>query len=87
MKGKKNVLILLVLMLAGLVIGGLLAELTKDISFLSWLSYGKQFGLGADTPFVLDLSIIRLTFGIGFKLDVAGILGLFTAFFCYRKFF
>ena len=42
---EKNLWILLLFILSGLVLGGLLGELTKEISYLNWLSYGQSFGL------------------------------------------
>ena len=48
----KNFWILLLLLLAGIVLGGVLGEATKSISLLSWLNFGQSFGL--DTPLVLN---------------------------------
>ena len=53
---EKNIWILLVFLLAGLVIGGLLGKLASSVSWLWWLSYEQQFGL--ETPIVLDLSVL-----------------------------
>ena len=41
---EKNIWILLVFILAGLVIGGLIGQLAQNIDFLWWLSYGQRFG-------------------------------------------
>ena len=40
----KNFWILLLLLLAGIVLGGFLGEATKSISLLSWLNFGQSFG-------------------------------------------
>ena len=45
--------------------------------------YGENFGL--TQPLVLDLSIISLTFGIQFKINIASIIGIAIALFIYRK--
>ena len=58
---EKNIWILLVFLLAGLVVGGLLGRLASSVSWLWWLSYEQEFGL--QTPLVLDLSVLKLTFG------------------------
>ena len=42
---EKNVWILLVFILSGIVIGGLLGELASQVDWLWWLSYGESFGL------------------------------------------
>lgn len=80
---EKNIWILLVFLLSGLVLGGLLGELSKSVDFLWWLSYGESFGL--NTPITLDLSVIAITFGLTFKINIASIIGMAIAVFIYRK--
>ena len=80
---EKNIWILLVFLLAGLVIGGLLGQLASSVSWLWWLSYEQQFGL--ETPIVLDLSVLKLTFGLMFKINIASIIGMVLAIFIYKK--
>lgn len=80
---EKNIWILLVILLAGLVVGGLLGELASGIPWLWWLSYGQSFGLSE--PLVLNLNVIQLTFGLVFKLNIASIIGMIIAIFVYRK--
>ena len=80
---EKNVWILLLFILSGLVIGGLLGEFAKDISFLSWLSYGQSFG--RSNPIELDLSVVKITFGLMVNINIASIVGLLIAIFVYRK--
>ena len=82
-KREKNIWILLVFLLAGLVIGGLLGKLASSVSWLWWLSYEQQFGL--ETPIVLDLSVLKLTFGLMFKINIASIIGMVLAIFIYKK--
>lgn len=79
----KNIWILIVFILSGLVIGGLLGELASKVDFLWWLSYGQEFGL--TSPIVLDLNIIKLTFGLQLKINIASIVGMAIAIFIYRK--
>lgn len=78
----KNYWTLLLLVLAGVVLGGFIGELASDVSFLSWLSYGQVFGLSA--PLVLDLGILVITFGLTIKITIAGILGIVLAILIYR---
>ena len=80
---EKNIWLLLVILLAGLVVGGLLGELASGIPWLWWLSYGQSFGLSE--PLVLNLNVIQLTFGLVFKLNIASIIGMIIAIFVYRK--
>ena len=79
----KNIWIFVIFILAGLVIGGLLGELASKVDFLWWLSYGQEFGLSQ--PLALDLNIIKLTFGLQLKINIASILGMGIAIFIYRK--
>lgn len=80
----KRFWVLLVFLLCGIVIGGLLGELTHGISWLSWLSYGQSFGLS--NPLTLDLGVLQLTFGLMFKINIASIIGIVIAIFLYKKF-
>ena len=79
----KNIWILMIFILSGLVIGGLLGQLAGQVNGLWWLGYGEEFGLA--NPLVLDLSIVKLTFALMFKVNIASIIGLAIAIFIYRK--
>lgn len=80
---EKNFWIFLVFMLSGLVLGGLLGELAKRVDFLWWVAYGQEFGLAE--PIVLDLSVLKISFGCMFKINIASIIGMVIAIFWYRK--
>ena len=84
---KKNSVVLLILMLAGVVIGGFLGHLAKDISWLAWLNFGQTFGLtGANgSALVLELGVITLQFGLQIKITIASIIGMVLSFFIYHK--
>ena len=62
----------IIFILAGLVIGGLIGNLTSNIDGLSWLSYGEEFGLR--DPIVLDLNVLTLTLGLTIKINIASII-------------
>ena len=80
---EKNVWILIIFILSGLVIGGLIGELANSVSWLWWLGYGEEFGLS--TPLTLDLSVITISFSLMFKINIASIIGMAVAIFIYRK--
>ncbi len=80
---EKNIWILILFLLCGIVVGGLLGDLASKVSFLSWLSYGEEFGLA--TPIELNLNVIRLTFGLMFKINISSIIGIVLAIFIYKK--
>lgn len=79
----RNIWILLIFILSGLVIGGLLGELASNVDWLSWLSYSQEFGLRS--PIELDLSVVQITFALMFKISVSSIIGMILAIFIYKK--
>ena len=80
---EKNIWILLIFILSGLVVGGLLGDIAGKVDFLWWLGYGESFGL--TSPLELDLSIIKITFALAFKINISSIIGLILAVFIYKK--
>lgn len=78
----KSPWVLLVLMLAGIVLGGFIGTLTQDSTTMYWLNYGQSFGL--DSPIVLNLGIMVITFGLSIKITIASIIGLILAAIIYR---
>ena len=80
---EKKIWLLLIFILSGLVVGGLLGNIASKVDFLWWLGYGESFGL--TSPLELDLSIIKITFALAFKINISSIIGLVLAVFIYRK--
>ncbi|MCI8270629.1 MAG: DUF4321 domain-containing protein [Lachnospiraceae bacterium] len=80
--GNKNFWILLILLLTGIVLGGFLGSLADGISWLSWLNFGQSFGL--DSPLVLNLGILVITFGLSIKITLASMIGVAVALLVYR---
>lgn len=69
---------LLLLILAGIVIGGFIGDLTN----IGWLNYGQTFGL--ISPIVLDLGVLVITFALTIRITIASILGIIIAILIYR---
>ena len=80
---EKNIWVLLIFILSGLVVGGLLGELASRVDWLWWLSYSQSFGL--QNPVTLDLSVIQITFALMFKINISSIIGMILAIFIYKK--
>lgn len=80
---KKGTLTFILILISGLVIGGLIGDTLGNISFLSWLKYGKEIGL--NPPFSLDLSFFSMQLGFTIKLNIAGIIGMLIAIIVYKK--
>lgn len=79
----KNGWVLLIMLLSGIVLGGFIGMLTARVSGLSWLNYGQSFGL--ESPVVLDLGLLVLTFGLTIQISIASIIGVVLAIIIYRK--
>lgn len=79
---RKNNWALFLLLLAGIVLGGFIGELTTKIPGLSWLNYGQSFGIS--NPMVLNLGILVITFGLSIKITIASIIGVLIAIIIYR---
>lgn len=80
---EKNIWLLMIFLLSGLVLGGLLGEIASTVDWLWWLGYGMGFGLEA--PMILDLTVLKITFGVTFNINIASIIGMTIAMFLYRK--
>lgn len=73
---------LFLLLLAGIVLGGFIGNLTAGVPGLSWLNYGQSFGFA--NPIILDLGILVITFGLSIKITIASIIGVLLAIIIYR---
>lgn len=79
----KNQWTLLLILLSGIVLGGFLGHLCRNVSWLSWLAYGQTFGLSS--PVVLDLGIMVFTFGLAITINIASIIGIIIGIIIYKK--
>lgn len=73
----KNGWALVLLILAGIVLGSFISELAANVSWLSWLSFGQNFGFS--DPIRLNLGVLVLTFGLTIKFTIGSILGIIVA--------
>lgn len=74
----KNGWTCLILVLAGIVLGGFLGSMAPN----SFLNFGQTFGLSS--PMILDLGIISITFAFTIRITIASILGIAVALVIYR---
>ncbi len=79
----KNIWILFLMMLAGIVIGGFIGNYLGQLEYMQWLQYGDTFGMAQ--PLILELGIINVQFGFTIKFSIAGIIGMIVAIIAYRK--
>ena len=79
---KKYSWALLLLILAGIVLGGFIGSLASDGGVFGWLGYGQSFGM--DSPLVLNLGVLVITFGLSILISMASIIGVVIAIIIYR---
>ena len=78
----KNVWVLLVLLLSAIVLGSFIGDMAQSIPGCSWLNFGQTFGL--DSPLVVNLGMIVVTFGLTIRITMASIIGVALALVIYR---
>lgn len=81
----KNGILFVLMIVAGVVVGSLLGEATRSVSALSWLSFSKTIGISADHPAVLDISVLKLAFGLELKISVAQVICIIGGIVAYEK--
>ncbi len=86
MHKSKDFFLLLFFVLAALVIGGLVGELTAGIPWLKWLTYGQAIGFNSEGAGpLIDLQMIQLNFGFRMQISVLQIILITVALLIYRK--
>ncbi len=79
----KKTLYVILLICIGVVAGMLVSSLSQNIPWLSWLSFGREFGL--TSPFVLNLGIIVFTLGMTINLNISVIIFVLLSLFVGSK--
>jgi hypothetical protein len=79
----KKTLYVILLICIGVVAGMLVSSLSQNITWLSWLSFGREFGL--TSPFVLNLGIIVFTLGMTINLNISVIIFVLLSLFVGSK--
>lgn len=79
----KKTILLILLLLAGAVVGSLVASVTGDISGLNWLAYSK--GISISPPLTINLVIMKISFGIDFSMSIAQLIFMIIAVAIYPK--
>jgi len=82
----KKLWLLLFLLLAGIVIGTLVASLSESVPFLRWLAFGQSIGIDTSKPFLLNLGVIRVAFGFEIGVNISQIIFILIAILSYNYF-
>lgn len=74
-------------LVAGLVVGSLLGELLGHLVRPGWLQdlFTRGPTIGLTSPATLDLRLLSLTFGVVFKVNLVGVLGIVIAALTFRR--
>jgi ABC-type antimicrobial peptide transport system permease subunit len=82
---KRSIALLVISIIVGMLLGSLLGEL---VAFVCPAGVVKDFFLKSITPecgpFTVNLLVVTFTLGIGFKLNIASVLGVFIAVYYLR---
>ena len=83
MRMKRNIL-LLFFILAGAMVGSLIATAASGVPALAWLAYGQTIGIPTANPAFIDLAVVRVAFGLEMGLNIAQIACIILSLFGYR---
>jgi hypothetical protein len=84
---QRGIGVILLMIVAGLVVGSLLGELIGGLMPSGPMHdlFTKGPSIGLTTPATLDLRFLALTFGLVFKVNVVGVLGIVIAALVLRR--
>jgi hypothetical protein len=79
--------VVILVIVSGLVVGSLIGELLGGLT-TGWMQdfFTRGPSIGLTSPATLDLRFLALTFGLVFKVNVVGVLGIVLAAFALRRF-
>ena len=69
---RKHFWLNLLFVLVGIVTGSMVMEITAGVPWLTWLTYGLDFG--TPSPVVLDLQVLRLTLGATVNITISHVI-------------
>lgn len=84
MKLKKN-FVLIFCLLAGIIVGTLVASFAQDVSFLRFLAFSQSVGIPLSKPFVLDLIVVQFSIAFEMTVNLAQIICITLSIFCYQS--
>ncbi len=81
MAAGRGIGLVLLVVVAGLVIGSLLGELLGSLLPSGWMRdfFTRGPSIGLTTPATLDLRFLSVTFGLVFKVNLVGVVGIVIA--------
>jgi len=84
-KGLKKTVAFLFFLLAGIVVGSVIAHFASGVSWLSWLSWNKTVGLSTNPPAIVDLIVLKIAFGFTLSVNIAQIFCVIIAIIIFSR--
>jgi hypothetical protein len=81
-RGRNPWWVLIVILIAGAMLGSVLANAIGQFTYLSWL--GRSVVVGLSPPVVIDLGVMTVTAGFTLRLNLAIVLGILIAAYVFR---
>ena len=79
----KKSLYMFILMMSAVIIGGLIAHEAVEMDICSWLAYSKGFCV--EPKEYINLSVLNITFGFTFEVNVAQVVFILIGILVYAK--
>ncbi len=83
---RKSPWVLFIFILTGGLLGGILGEILHVMAPQGMIQniFATHFTPGINPPVTLDLVLLKLTVGIGVKINIISILGMFIGIYLYK---
>ncbi len=81
----KKSIAFLIFLIGGIILGAFVSHLCKGVKYFDWLSFGQCIGFSQNKPAIIDLIIIKITFGFEMKFTVAQIFTVLISLITYSK--
>ncbi len=85
MKISKKGIVFAFVVIGAMILGSMIAVMCDEVDILKFLSYSAAIGLENSNPLVLDLVILKITFGLSINISVAHVVTFIIAIFAYPK--
>lgn len=83
--GFKKTVVFILFLFMGVFLGSILTEVAQNVSFLSFLAWGKTIGIGVPNPINVDLVVLKFSFGISFQMNLAILICAIASLIGYQK--
>lgn len=82
--GENRTGLLIFIIFIGAISGKFIGDiLSSNIKFLSFLK--TSYSIGTSAPFIIDLKVLTVTFGLNFNINIMSMLGVILAIILFRK--